>query len=56
VEDFNKEFGATTFDLKRYDPHNGIIVLDLESPKTKKSLAKLAHEIIIEAKNVMNLK
>lgn len=51
VNNFDSNFGQKgTFDLKQYDVSNKIIVLDLESPKTRIALDRLAGEIIQDAR------
>jgi hypothetical protein len=41
---------------KKYDPNKGIIILDSDSTKTRKSLEKLARDLIIDVKVILRLK
>lgn len=56
INDFINEIGPNLFDFKEYDPNKGKIILDLDSIKTKKSLGKLARELITDAKRILKLK
>jgi hypothetical protein len=58
IDDFKKYFGPNVyaaFDFKKYDPHNGIINLDFESKKTRKTLFYVAMDLINECKRILGL-
>lgn len=56
IKDFDYYFVQnSTFDLKHYDFRKKIIVIDMDSNKTKGALDRLAGEIIEDAKRVLNL-
>lgn len=53
--DFDKYFGLGSFDLKRYDPSKGEIVIDYDSDKTKRTLFALAKDLVKDARAKLNL-
>jgi hypothetical protein len=55
VKDFEAGFNLSSINFNRYDPMNGIIVFDLESNKTRRSLDKVAKEIIKDARSLTKL-
>jgi hypothetical protein len=56
ISNFDKYFGRpNSFDLKQFDLNKRIIIIDFESDKTKRTLNKLARELIEEGKIILKL-
>jgi hypothetical protein len=52
VEKFLKYFNDKSFDYKKFDPHNGWIIIDLESSKSKQVLGQSIDDCIKTIKNI----
>lgn len=55
---FTRYFGTNVhdaFDFEKYDPKNGIINLNFESKKTRKTLNDVATDLINECKRILGL-
>jgi hypothetical protein len=52
---FTQEFDEHCFDYEKYDPENGLIVIDMMSNKNIRILNKLASQLIVSVKKSLGL-
>ncbi len=55
LQNFDHYFGHDSFDLKRYNPEKGEIIINFESDNTKKTLFRLAKDLINECRLILDL-
>lgn len=55
IEMFIQEFGQYSFEYKKYDPANGLILFDMTSAKNIQIFSKLARELMTNVKGIVGV-